>query len=69
MEKSHEPQIINFKLDRQPTTEESAAFEIVKKLQDKGFETYIAGGAVRDLYLRRPVHDIDIATAAEPEKI
>lgn len=60
---------IEFKIKRQPTTEEAAAFGIVKKLQEAGFETYIAGGAVRDLYLEKEAHDIDIATAAKPEEV
>lgn len=63
------PEIIGFKFEREPTEEESRAFEIVKNLQDKGFESYIAGGAVRDLLLGHQAHDIDIATAARPEEI
>lgn len=63
------PEIIEFELEREPTEEESRAFKIVEKLQGAGFETYIAGGAVRDLFLKHPAHDIDIATAAEPEQI
>jgi len=60
---------LEFKIDRDLTDEESAAFGIVKILQDKGFETYIAGGAVRDLILGHISHDIDIATAAKPDEI
>jgi poly(A) polymerase len=60
---------INFKINRSLTTEELAAFGIVKNLQEKGFEAYIAGGAVRDILLAKDVHDIDIATAAHPEEI
>jgi len=67
--RSKEPKIIEFKINRQLSDEESAAFGIVKKLQDKGFETYIAGGAVRDLYLGNSTHDIDIATSAKPEEV
>ena len=63
------PEIIKFELDRQPTDEEAAAFEIVKKLQDTGFESYLAGGAVRDLLLGYSAHDIDIATSARPEEV
>lgn len=32
-------------------------------------ETYLVGGAVRDLILGRPVTDIDIATSAKPNQI
>lgn len=60
---------IEFKISREISAEEREAFEIVKKLQQAGFETYIAGGAVRDLYLSKDAHDIDIATAAKPEDI
>ncbi|MDH4358542.1 MAG: CCA tRNA nucleotidyltransferase [Candidatus Berkelbacteria bacterium] len=45
------------------------ATEIVKKLQDNGYEAYFAGGAVRDLLLRKEPKDIDIATSAPPEQI
>jgi len=60
---------MKFKIERRLTAEEAAAFRIVKKLQEAGFETYIAGGAVRDLYLKKEAHDIDIATAAKPGDI
>lgn len=63
------PEISEFMLDREPTPEESAAFDIVKNLHTANFEAYIAGGAVRDIYLNRPVHDIDIATSAKPDDI
>lgn len=60
---------ISFKIEREKTAEELAAFDIVKKLQDAGFETYFAGGAVRDELLNIPSYDIDIATSAKPEEI
>jgi len=60
---------LEFKITHKMTDEESAAFELTKILQDKGYETYWAGGAVRDLILGLSVHDIDIATAARPEEI
>lgn len=40
--------------------------DIVRKLQDAGFETWCVGGAVRDALLGIPNQDWDIATAAEP---
>ncbi|MDD4816401.1 MAG: polynucleotide adenylyltransferase PcnB [Victivallaceae bacterium] len=43
--------------------------EIVKKLQDAGYEAYIVGGAVRDLLLDRTPKDYDISTAATPQEI
>src|SRR3989344_5003358 len=45
------------------------AFSIVKKLRKAGFETYIAGGAVRDALLKRKISDIDIATSATPADV
>ena len=38
-------------------------------LTSAGFEAYLVGGAVRDLFLRRAPHDYDIATSATPEEI
>lgn len=63
------PEIAEFKLDREPSPEESAAFDVVQKLHASSFEAYIAGGAVRDMLLGRQAHDIDIATSALPEEI
>lgn len=45
------------------------AFGIVRKLRKAGFETYIAGGAVRDGLLKRPIQEIDIATSATPAQV
>lgn len=45
------------------------AKEIVKKLQENGFEAYFAGGYVRDLLLGIKSSDIDIVTSAKPDQI
>ncbi len=45
------------------------ALEIVKELREHGFETYWAGGCVRDLLMRREPKDYDIVTSAKPEEI
>jgi poly(A) polymerase len=45
------------------------AIETVETLQDAGFETYIVGGAVRDLLLGLHPKDFDIATSATPEEV
>jgi poly(A) polymerase len=42
---------------------------ICEKLNNEGFETYIVGGAVRDLLLKKVPKDFDIASAATPSKI
>ncbi|WP_236786429.1 CCA tRNA nucleotidyltransferase [Anaerococcus ihuae] len=43
--------------------------DLVKRLEDEGFETYLVGGAVRDKLLERKIHDIDLATRARPSDI
>lgn len=45
------------------------AVMIVKRLRANGFETYIVGGAVRDLILGRAPKDFDIVSAASPGAI
>jgi tRNA nucleotidyltransferase (CCA-adding enzyme) len=42
----------------------SLANEIIKKIEEAGYEAYIVGGAVRDFMLKRAVHDVDITTSA-----
>lgn len=60
---------IKFEIIRDLTAEEAAGFEIVKILQENKYTAYWAGGAVRDLLLNLPIHDIDIATNARPDEI
>ncbi|MFX3617092.1 MAG: CCA tRNA nucleotidyltransferase [Sporolactobacillus sp.] len=45
------------------------AADILDRLTAKGFQAYAVGGAVRDFLLRRPIHDVDIATSARPEEV
>jgi len=45
------------------------AVQIVDRLRNAGFETYIVGGAVRDLILQKVPKDFDIATEASPKQI
>jgi poly(A) polymerase len=45
------------------------AIEIVKKLQDKGYTTYLVGGCVRDLLIGQTPKDFDIATTARPQQV
>ena len=47
----------------------AGAEKIVADLKSAGFETYIVGGAVRDLLLDREPKDFDISTSATPEEI
>jgi len=45
------------------------AREIVRILQDEGFETYLVGGCVRDLLAGIHPKDFDIATNAHPNQV
>jgi len=47
----------------------SAAISVAKTLIKAGFEAYLAGGAVRDILLKRTPKDFDIATNAKPEQV
>ena len=48
---------------------ERIAGDLVRRLRAAGFETYLAGGCVRDRLLGREPDDWDIATAAPPETV
>jgi poly(A) polymerase len=45
------------------------AVRVVKTLKDAGHETYIVGGAVRDLLVGMRPKDFDVATDATPEQV
>ncbi|HOP46658.1 MAG TPA: HD domain-containing protein [Desulfobacteraceae bacterium] len=42
---------------------------VCKRLNDAGFQAFIVGGAVRDIFLQKPFSDWDLATDALPEEI
>ena len=44
-------------------------FDILKQLNDNGYEAYIVGGAVRDIFLQNEPHDWDITTNATPDEV
>ena len=46
-----------------------AAEEIIKKLNQAGYEAYVVGGCVRDTLLGRQPEDWDITTSAKPEQV
>ena len=48
---------------------EKTAIQIVETFQNAGYETYFAGGSVRDLLMGHEPQDYDIATAARPDEI
>src|SRR6185503_19720684 len=45
------------------------ATDVVRRLRAAGFETYLAGGCVRDRLLGREPGDYDVATAAPPDTV
>jgi len=45
------------------------ATEVVRCLQEEGYEAYIVGGSVRDLLLGKVPKDYDVATDAIPEEV
>jgi poly(A) polymerase len=45
------------------------AISIVKSLRQQGFQSYLAGGCVRDLLLKREPTDFDVATNATPAQV
>src|SRR5689334_18669718 len=45
------------------------ALAIIATLREKGYESYFAGGSVRDMLLNRPPQDYDVVTNARPEEV
>lgn len=45
------------------------ALEVIKTLNDAGFEAFLVGGCVRDLLIGREPEDWDVATNATPDEI
>ena len=52
-----------------PEKQRRFAIELVRVLQDAGYDAYWAGGCVRDQLLDRAPNDYDVATSAKPEEI
>ncbi len=50
-------------------TNRQAAIQIVRRLQEHGFEALLAGGCVRDMLLGRKPKDYDVATNARPKDV
>jgi poly(A) polymerase len=46
-----------------------AALEIVRRLREKGYQAFYAGGCVRDMLLGRRPKDYDVVTDAMPDQI
>ena len=47
----------------------NAIFEVLKKINGSGYESYLVGGYPRDLYMGRTSIDYDICTSATPKQI
>ena len=45
------------------------ALKVINRLNSQGFEAYLVGGCVRDLYLDLHPKDFDVATSASPEEV
>ena len=45
----------------------NSVLELINKLEDAGYETWVVGGCVRDHLMGNVPHDYDCCTAAEPE--
>ena len=45
------------------------AVSVIRKLDSAGYESYLVGGAVRDLLLGRQPKDFDVATSASPRQV
>jgi len=50
-------------------TNRQAAIEIIRGLQQDGYEALLAGGCVRDMLLGRRAKDYDVATNARPQEV
>ena len=42
---------------------------ILDKFREAKFQIYIVGGAVRDILMKKEIHDWDFTTDAKPEEI
>jgi poly(A) polymerase len=52
-----------------PVSQKEQAMTIVKRLREAGYESYLAGGCVRDMLLGKAPQDYDITTNAKPDDI
>ncbi|MFN0206612.1 MAG: polynucleotide adenylyltransferase PcnB [Planctomycetota bacterium] len=52
-----------------PATLDADAVRVVDRLQAAGYEAYLVGGCVRDLWLGKKPKDFDVVTSARPRQI
>ncbi|NLB27702.1 MAG: hypothetical protein GX819_01960 [Clostridiaceae bacterium] len=55
--------------DKQPLFIPDPIRQLIDQLNGAGFACFVVGGYLRDLILRRPTHDYDLATSATPEQV
>ena len=60
---------VSFPITFPPESLDPDALDVVLRLQDAGYTTYLVGGCVRDLLLGREPKDFDVATDARPEEL
>ncbi|MFT5154732.1 MAG: poly(A) polymerase [Planctomycetota bacterium] len=63
------PPQAEWNLDALDQRQVRAARFIARTLRDVGFEAWLVGGCVRDLYMGNTPHDLDLATDATPDDI
>lgn len=52
-----------------PSLIDADAIYVIHRLRQAGYETYLVGGSVRDLLIKKKPKDFDISTSAKPEEI
>lgn len=52
-----------------PNLVDGDAIRVIERLEERGYESYLVGGAVRDLLLGRRPKDFDVVTAASPRAV
>lgn len=67
-ESSNTPRQVSAK-ELPPESLDQNALRVVSRLQRQGYEAYLVGGCVRDLWLGRRPKDFDVATSAHPRQI
>jgi poly(A) polymerase len=54
---------------KEPISAREASERVVRRLQEAGYTAYFAGGCVRDMIMKMPSDDYDVATDARPEDV
>ncbi|MFK0570460.1 polynucleotide adenylyltransferase PcnB [Endozoicomonas sp.] len=68
----NDPQKTVIPRDKHPVSRRNIsdnALKVINRLNSQGYEAYLVGGCVRDLYLDLHPKDFDVATNASPEEV